>query len=259
MVDIHSHVLPGLDDGARTLDESLEMLRIAARSGTTDIVATPHINTEFRNERAQIQEAYRRLCEEANGIIKIHLGCDFHLSYENLMQALAEPQNYTINGQQYLMVELPDLLAFPAIRDALRQLLSSGIIPVITHPERNMSLQPKLEELESWVKQGALVQVTAQSLTGRFGPAAKRAADSLLSAKLVHFVASDAHDCFDRTPDLSAAFHYVHSRCSRQDAELLFTHNPAATLTGEPLPQTQKPGRKFFGLFSRAKSPAGQL
>jgi protein-tyrosine phosphatase len=255
MVDIHSHVLPGLDDGARTTEESLEMLRIAKSTGTTDIVATPHINAEFRNDSAQIQEAYGRLCAEAklNIEINIHLACDFHLSYENLTRALAEPQKYTINGHQYLMVELPDLLAFSAIRDALKHLLSAGIIPIITHPERNMSLQPRLEELESWVKEGALVQVTAQSLTGRFGPMAKHAADSLLSAKLLHFVASDAHDSFDRTPDLSSAFAYVRSHCSREQADSLFTQNPAATLRGEPLPQAQKFSRKFFGLFNRTK------
>lgn len=249
MIDIHSHILPGVDDGARTLEESIEMLRIAARAGTTDIVATPHASPEFPYDEPRIQHAFDTLRTQANGLINLHLACDFHLSYENLRDALNEPAKYTINHYQYLMVELPDLITLPAIKNALIQLISRGIVPVITHPERNISLQSRPDELASWVRHGALLQVTAQSFSGRFGPPAKQFADSLLRRQLIHFVASDAHDCRDRTPDLAAAFDYIASRVNRPHAEMLLIQNPAATLRGDHLPEPRKSNRKLFGIF----------
>lgn len=250
MIDIHSHILPGLDDGARTLDESLEMLRIAAQSGTTDIVASPHANAQFPYHQAQIEEAYDTLRAKVNGNINIHLASDFHLSYVNLLDALSNPQKYTINHHQYLLVELPDFFSISVITDALQQLLRSRFVPIITHPERNVCLHGHRKDVQSWVDQGVRIQITAQSFTGRFGADAKRAADQLLKAKLVHFVASDAHDCVDRPPDLSAAYKYVTTLRNRADADALFLHNPAAALYGDPLPEHHKKPSKISRLFS---------
>jgi protein-tyrosine phosphatase len=235
MVDIHSHILPGLDDGAQTIEESVEMLEIAAASGTTDIVATPHANGEFRFDPERVQHLFQDLSDRKGVSINIHLGCDFHLNYDNLLNALEKPTKYTINHHQYLLVELPDLIALAAVKKAITQLVGVGIIPVITHPERNRSLQPELRELQRWTAEGARVQVTAQSFLGRFGPAAQRAADSLMNTNHVHFVASDAHDCVDRIPDLSEAYKYVSARYGMHRADALFVHNPAATLCGNSL------------------------
>lgn len=250
MVDIHSHILPGVDDGARTLDESLEMLRIAAQSGTTDIVATPHANAQFPYDNARIHEAYDVLRTKAASFINIHLAADFHLSYVNVLEALSNPQKFTINNRQYLLVELPEFFSISAIDDALKQLLASRFVPIITHPERNISLHAHRKDIASWVEQGVRIQITAQSLTGRFGADAKRAADQLLKAKLVHFVASDAHDCTDRTPDLSAAYNYVSKLRNRTEADAFFFHNPAATLYGEPLVNNVKIRPKLLRIFS---------
>jgi len=235
MVDIHSHILPGLDDGAQTIEESLRMLEIAAASGTTDIVATPHANGEFRFDPERAQQLFQDLSGRTVGAISIHLGCDFHLNYDNLLNAIANPEKYTINHHQYLMLELPDLIALAAVKSALNQLIGVGIVPIITHPERNLSLQPELRELERWIAAGARVQVTAQSLLGRFGAAAQRAADSLMNGNHVHFIASDAHDCVDRTPELAGAYKYVSAKYDARRADALFIHNPAATLRGDLL------------------------
>lgn len=236
MIDIHSHILPGLDDGAQTIEESVEMLAMAAASGTTDIVATPHANGTFRFEAERIEQLFRDLSERNTTSVVLHLGCDFHLSYENLRDAIEKPRKYTINRGPYLMVELPDAIALAGIGNALHQLRKTGILPILTHPERNRSLQMQLPGLARLVVEGAHVQVTAQSLLGRFGHAAQHAAASLLKADLVHFIASDAHDCIDRTPDLSRAYEYVSSRYGEQRADRLFIHNPAAVLRGDPLP-----------------------
>jgi protein-tyrosine phosphatase len=250
MVDIHSHILPGLDDGAQTIEESLEMLAIAAASGTTDIVATPHANGQFRFDPERVRQLFQDLSARKTVSIRVHVGCDFHLNYDNLVNAIENPARYTINNHQYLMLELPDLIAFAAVKKAISQLIGAGIIPVITHPERNRSLQPALGELERWIAEGARVQVTAQSLLGRFGPAAQDAADWLMNGNHVHFIASDAHDCADRTPDLSEAYKFVSTTYGTQRAEALFIHNPKATLRGDLLLDVEsrpaKARRRFF-------------
>ena len=218
MIDIHSHILPGIDDGSPSMETSLQMLRIAAEDGTSDIVATPHSNLQFPYDEAKIRALFSELSLQAADIINLHLGCDFHLSVDNVQDALAHPAKYTINGRGYLMVELPELTSLTAMRSVFNRMLETRITPVITHPERNPSVQNNIKEVETWVRDGCLLQVTAQSLTGRFGSRARRFADSLFQADLVHFVASDAHDCEDRVPRLAAAYKLVSQRWGREKA-----------------------------------------
>ena len=174
MIDIHSHILPGVDDGPTSMEESLQMIRLAAASGTTEIVATPHACPQFFFDEPRVQALFDRLSEESRGLISLHLGCDFHLSYANLIDALDNPRKYTINHGRYLMVELPELISFSTVREGLNQLIKADITPVITHPERNMSLQQKSDELMRWIDDGCCTQVTAQSFLGRFGPIARQ-------------------------------------------------------------------------------------
>jgi len=235
MVDIHSHILPGVDDGARTLDQSLAMLDVAARHGTTDIVATPHANSEFRHDDAFLQQRFADLSQAANGSIRLHLGRDFHISYENIQDALRNPARYTINNLNYLMVELPDALTPESLRNVLRRLSDAGMIPVITHPERNAAVQNNLPLLAQCVADGALLQITAQSLLGRFGAEAAHSSSELLRRGLIHFIASDAHDCTDRPPRLDLAHQYIAQRYGEPLADRLCRINPAAALTGQPL------------------------
>jgi protein-tyrosine phosphatase len=254
MIDIHSHILPGVDDGARTIEESLEMLRLAASSGTTDIVATPHASPQFTFDQPTAKKLFRDLAEQSSDFISIHLGCDFHLSYENVSDALRDPKKYTINHKQYLMVELPDLVALPMVRQALRQLINAGVIPIITHPERNLSLQWKIDELVRWIEDGCFVQVTGQSFLGRFGPSAKDIAEKLMAAGLIHFVASDAHDCLDRPPDLSRAYKYISSRYGTERADSVCTYNPACVITGQSSPSKLPSKSQSFFSFGKSRT-----
>ncbi len=250
MVDIHSHVLPGLDDGARTMDESLEMLRLAADSGTTDIVATPHANSQFAFDEVTLQNVYREIANASSSFIRLHIGCDFHLSYENLVQAIQHPTKFTINASRYLMVELPDIVSLGTVRTGLRQLLNARIVPIITHPERNESVSGNLHELQAWRGSGCLLQITGHSLLGRFGPAAQSAAEQLFAAGMVDFVASDAHDLVDRPTDLSAAYELIRSRYGEQAADKVLVENPTLVIWGEAVHVSRKSERRrFFGLF----------
>jgi protein-tyrosine phosphatase len=131
------------------------------------------------------------------------------------------------------MVELPDWFSYSGLTEPLRRLRDARITPVITHPERNPSIQPRLRSLRDWVKEGCLIQITGQSLLGRFGREAQSAADTLLDWGMVHFVASDAHDLHDRTPDLSNAYNHVRVRFGLETADRLFVENPSTALGGD--------------------------
>jgi protein-tyrosine phosphatase len=252
LVDIHSHILPGIDDGATTVEESIEMLKLAAASGTTDIVATPHANSNYSFDVAERDRLLDELSAQVNGVIKLHRGCDFHLSFDNLMDALEKPTKYTVNGGRYLMVELPDMVSLTAMRTAVNRLLDARITPVVTHPERNPSVQAQIQALDDWARDGCLFQVTGQSLTGRFGSTAQRTAETLMNSDMVHFVASDAHDCEDRPPDLSGAYKVVLERWGAERAERLFVENPSAVIWDEMIfAPPPKPVKKssFFAFW----------
>jgi protein-tyrosine phosphatase len=233
MVDIHSHVLWGMDDGAPTPEISLEMLRMAAESGTTDIVATPHSNAEYEYRPALIAERMAYLAGQTGGKPRIHRGCDLHLSFDNIMEALENPSKYSINGHRYMLVECSDLHIVGTMDKVLDQLLAVDLVPIVTHPERNPILQKEPKKLEKWVELGCLVQVTAGSVLGAFGKRAHAAAQELLGKGMVHVIASDAHDPVHRHPRLDDAFALISREYGADIAELLFRGNPGRIIEGK--------------------------
>jgi protein-tyrosine phosphatase len=235
VIDVHSHILWDLDDGARTFDDSMAMLRMAAQTGTTDIVATPHANSQFAFRPEAVEEKLSLLRESTAGLIRIHSGCDFHLHYDNIQDALANPAKYTIAHRSYLLVEFSEIFVARQIDAVVSKMLAAGMVPIITHPERNLALQQRLDDLRRWVKEGCLVQVTAQSLLGRFGTKSKRFAELLLKKNLVHVIASDAHDSTDRPPRLDLAYAYIAENYNPELARRLFVENPAKVLEGGPI------------------------
>ena len=253
MIDIHSHILPGLDDGARTLEDSLSMLAMAAGHGTTDIVATPHANSEFRFDPAAIRDKLEQLRVAVNGKIRIHNGCDFHLMYDNIQDALENPQKYTINHKQYLLIEFSDLIIFQNSGDIMARLRERGMLPIVTHPERNPLLQQRMDRLETWVREGSYLQITAHSLLGLFGRRANQFAEALIERGLAHFVASDAHDVERRTPCMDQAFDYLERKYGRPLAEQLCIVNPRAVIEGEPVPsgmEMPRRARRWYRFWS---------
>jgi len=232
MVDIHAHVLWGLDDGAETYEESLAMLQAAAAAGTTDIVATPHADPRYLFDPEQIETRIARLESSGVTLPRLHRGCDFHLSFDNVQSALEEPGKFTIDHGNYLLVEFPDVSIPDGIDGVLTQFLDRGIVPVITHPERNRLLMRDLPQLAARVEKGCLLQVTALSFLGRFGSRARDHAWKLMDRRLVHAVASDAHDPVRRHARLDEARAEVARRAGEGNAELLFVRNPGTIVAG---------------------------
>jgi protein-tyrosine phosphatase len=248
-VDIHSHILPALDDGSESLEQSVEMLRLAASTGTTDIVATPHANAQFAFDRERAQALLEELQAAAGPAPRLHLGCDCHLSHDNIQGVLGDPARYTINGAGYLLVEFSDFNIPPATEGVFASLRQAGVTPVVTHPERNPLLRQTPARLAAWVRSGVYLQVTAQSLTGGFGFDARDCALSLTEQGLVHIVASDAHDPVGRPPRLDLAHALLAKRFDAEFAELLCSTFPGAALAGVPLnpgPLTPPRGRKWY-------------
>jgi len=254
-VDIHSHVLYGLDDGAKTREQSLEMLEIAGRSGTTDIVATPHANGQYPFQPDVVQQQIAELAGASP--VRIYPGCDFHLQFDNIEDALANPAKYTLNHTAYLLVEFPDVSIFHTTDEILAQLVDGGMVPIISHPERNVQLRRRLNDLARWVEAGCYVQVTAGSYLGVFGKPAKSSAYELLERGLTHFVASDAHDCRFRPPSLHDAYTALADRWGEDAIRPLFVENPRAVVAGDAvefdLPQNAARPRKWYRFWGNRR------
>jgi protein-tyrosine phosphatase len=249
MVDIHSHILWGLDDGAESLEESLAMLQLAAESGTTDIVATPHANSRYHYDPETIRQRIQEASAAVSGKPRIHRGCDFHLSFDNVQAAMEDPAKYAVNGGHYILVEFPDNL-LAGMHRVLTTLLDCGLTPIMTHPERHNQLKKINEDFQEWIRMGCLVQVTAQSLLGRFGKSSQESGWEMLRRGFVHFIASDAHDTKDRPPRLDLAFSALAERIGKPGAELLCIDNPRAVLDGRRIQELEisrlKPWYQFW-------------
>jgi protein-tyrosine phosphatase len=235
MIDIHSHILPGIDDGSKSWDITLEMCRMAIRDGIAHIVVTPHANDTYKYDRNRVREMVAELDNKVGDQLGFSIGCDFHLSFENIEDAIAHPQGYTIASKQYLLVELSDYGIPPQVNEGLLRLREAGMIPIITHPERNVILQRGAERVLEWVDAGCLVQVTASAVTGYWGAVARRIAMWLLEQNAVHALASDAHDDKNRRPILSEARDVVAKRLGGDFARALVLDNPAAIVAGRSL------------------------
>ena len=248
MIDLHAHILPQLDDGAETLDESIEMCRRSYQDGIRIMVATPHIlEGIYPNRRstilAKVQELNEALtkCGVQNSCASTHPrldaltilpGADVHFSLD-MPQLCENGDIVTVNDKgQYLMVEF-DSQGIPYhAEDVLFRLMTKGIIPIITHPERNFEIGQRPQRYGEMIRMGCLGQVTAMSLTGGFGAGVKRIAEKLLKNRLVHIIASDTHSVTERPPILSMAVREAEKMVGREEAQKMVTDYPQAILDG---------------------------
>jgi protein-tyrosine phosphatase len=236
MVDIHSHILPAVDDGARSWEMAVEMCQMAAEDGIDHIVATPHANNEFKYERARLRGMLDELRQRVDARLTLSLGCDFHLSYDNLERLAEEPDDYTIEKTPYLLVELSDYSIPPTLTNHLEGLLRAGLRPIITHPERNPLLARHPDRVFEWIRSGCAVQVTASALTGKWGRTPKQVAHWLIQIGAAHILATDSHDVRKRQPNLSGARDIVARKYGANVAKALVDDNPRAVVEDQPLP-----------------------
>ena len=241
MIDIHCHLLPEVDDGPKSWDVAVEMCRIAANDGITHAVATPHANDRYAYDRVYLSSLLAQLQEKVGPSLRLSLGCDLHLSYENLERVLDQPHTYTIGETNYLLVELSNFSVPIQLTDCFVRLGDRGLTPILTHPERNPILQQSPQRILEWAEQGCLMQVTASALTGYWGERAEIIARWLLERSAVHILASDAHDAKRRVPILSKARDVAEEIVGTEYAQALVEGNPGSIVNGQPIPYCPKP------------------
>ena len=256
MVDLHCHVLPGLDDGPDTMEESLEMAEAAIVDGITHVVATPHSNDKFWFDFTQVRRLRDELQARVGNRIQFATGCDFHVNPENLALLRKQPREYCINQHDCLLVEFNEISIPLAMDRTLHEMQLSGLRLIVTHPERNVILRTHPERLREWVRRGCFVQVTGNALTGAFGPTAQQIALQWIGEGLVHFVASDAHNNRSRPLRLQTAYDVVADQFGERKARGLIVENPGAAFEGRDLPHVPEvekpvapPRRKRFFFF----------
>ncbi|MGB7759924.1 MAG: CpsB/CapC family capsule biosynthesis tyrosine phosphatase [Bryobacteraceae bacterium] len=235
MIDLHTHILPGVDDGAASMEETATMLSLAAADGTRAMVATPHCDFRYRFDPDSCRSQLDCVQAACGPVPRLYLGCELHLSPENIERALASPRRFTLNGGDCLLVELPDVASDSGIEPGLDAILSARLRPVIAHAERNSCLLKNPALADRFVEIGCYLQLTAQSFAGAFGLDAKRLAGSLLRRQLVHFVASDSHGAVHRRPFLALAYNEIARHCGEPSARLLFCDNPRAAIESAPI------------------------
>ncbi len=237
LIDLHCHMLPGIDDGAKTIEQALAMARLAQADGIRSVVLTPHhLNGVYLNPADRIRQAvsaFKKLTL-ANGIgVRLLPGSELHLVPE-LPEALERGQAMTIADRgRAVLVELPVFTVPVGADQILDDLLAMGLTPVIAHPERNRALAASPERLGDWVDRGCLGQVTAQSCTGAFGSTSQEAARTMIVNGWIHVMASDAHRDRRRIPQLSLGRDMVARWTSPELARLLVRTHPKALITGQ--------------------------
>lgn len=255
MIDIHSHILPGVDDGAKTEEDSLAMAKAAVEEGITIIAATPHHkNRAYENYKDEIitnVDVLNKLFEANEIPLKVVAGQEVRI-YGEVIEDFQKGEIQTVNDSKYILIEFP----FDSVPHYAEQLLYdiqlAGLTPVIVHPERNRELLENHRRMYELVKNGALTQVTAASVIGKFGKKMEQFSHQLIEANLTHFIASDAHDTVNRGFLMREAFDLVEKQHGleaqymlMENAHLLINNMNVNRL--EPTPIRKR--RKLFGLF----------
>ncbi|WP_175990098.1 tyrosine-protein phosphatase [Bacillus sp. Marseille-Q1617] len=255
MIDIHSHILPGIDDGARTMNDSIDMAKQAVSEGIHTIIATPHhMNGKYDNLKSDIlplvSELNETLKQEAIDL-QVLPGQECRI-YGEILEDYQKGDILTLNkDSQYLFIEFPSNSVPRYAERLLYELQVEGLTPVIVHPERNAELIERPDKLYKFVINGAATQLTASSLVGYFGKNIQKFSQQMIEANLAHFIASDAHNINNRTFKMEEAMNYVEKKFGI-DSLYYFTENAEMLVDNKTIyrevPEEIKK-KKFLGIF----------
>ena len=244
MIDLHTHMIWGWDDGPDDWSQSLSMLRVAAKDGVSAVCLTPHVYRLDRHRgdlsvlRTRMGE-FQRAAAAFGVSMELHWGAEVSV-YAEVIEAI-EKYRFTIDATNYVFIEFPATSVPPGSNTLVYNLMSKGFVPIISHPERNTEFAARPELLHELVAMGCAAQVTAMSLTGEFGRDARRAAGLFLFHNLVHFIASDAHGAVLRPPVLSRAVEAAGRIVGPDKAWAMVTEIPRAILDNQALPDWGEP------------------
>lgn len=246
MIDIHSHILYGLDDGAQSLDESIQMAKIAVRDGIKKVVGTPHLfrgdyNSKDLNIVQKIRKELEDELEKQNIPLEIYTGAEVHLSHRLIDEIGENKPHLVINNGSYMLLEFPTSHIFSGTKDLFFQLMSEGITPIIAHPERNTVFLRNSDLLYELISMGALVQANSGSFSGIYGSRIREAVDRFLINNFIHFIGTDAHNVRSMPPRLSTTVRKIRERVGEKHAYALVFDNPEAVLASEPIPFRPEP------------------
>lgn len=240
MTDIHSHIVPALDDGSSDMLTSLAMAELAAECGTEIMIATPHCNQRGQFENYASDELLRSFEELKNEVAAAEIPLELYLGAEvfgtaDVPKLYREGKLPTLNGSRYMLIEFDFYEGSVFMQSVLYRLLDDGVTPILAHPERYFALQDRPETAMAWFYDGVGIQLNKGSLFGRFGRRAAKLADILLSEGTVSCIASDAHGAGVRTPDMTDAYGYISANFTEELAELLMNENPRRTVENKEL------------------------
>ncbi len=257
MIDIHHHCLPEVDDGPKEWDEAVAMCRMAAEEGVEAIVATPHVLRGLWRT-APVDELETRIAalrEKAGDTPRLHLGSEYFFAHDVAEVLKAGNAIVPLAGSRYVLFELAANSVPPLLEQPLYRMQLDGWIPVIAHPERNIVFQSHPSLLAQLIAHGARVQLTAGSLTGAFGPEARKAAEAFLRRGMVHFLATDAHNTTKRAPRVREAIAVLRDLVGDEVTEALTVGNPRAVVENRALEYEPEPeGEESPGLFARFRA-----
>jgi protein-tyrosine phosphatase len=246
MIDLHTHILPGLDDGARTLEESVKMAEMARKDGITAMVGTPHF---FRGQHKyddpniirQKQDELKAALEEKGIDLAIYRGGEVHIAPNLLDEIRRHREHLVLNGSSYLFVEFPSDHVFHGVKNLFFDLMSEGLTPIIAHPERNSVFLRHPELLSELISKGALAQVNSGSIAGVYGSQAANGVKKFLELNLVHFMSTDCHSTDTLPPLMSESAAKVAEVFGEERARALVWDNPQAVLEDKPVPYDPVP------------------
>ncbi len=231
MVDIHCHLLYGVDDGAGSFEESYEMFEDAVAQGITDIIATPHYRRGmFPYHRENVRASYEQMSGYAKELgIRLYLGCEYHADSE-MIENLKSGRVMTLAGSDYVLTEFSGGDGYGRIRGRIDELIANGYIPVMAHVERYSFFQKDVGALEEFRRMGVLIQINADSILGADGWKAKRTCAKILKNDLADIVASDCHDVYDRRNRMQKCMDHVSAKYGKGRAQRLFVACPQRIL-----------------------------